>query len=215
MQPAALYAALRKQYGPNHPWWPARSRFEVMVGAILTQNTNWRNVELAIKNLRNADMLSIEKIANADLLSLKKLVRPAGFYNQKARRLRDISRHLDAKWSGNLDKFFNRPVWQIRDELLGLKGIGPETSDSILLYAGNKQVLPVDAYTFRIVNRLDSTKFKKYNELQSHLYKNLPHNVRLFKELHGLLVEHAKATCKTKPLCRQCVLAGGCKSRKV
>ena len=215
MQVSYLYTALRRQYGPNHPWWPARSRFEVIVGAILTQNTNWRNVEAAIANLRNADMLAVEKIANADLNVLKKMVRPAGFYNQKARRLRDITRHLHVKWNGNLDKFFGRPVWQIREELLELKGIGPETADSILLYAGNKPVLPVDAYTFRIINRLNKSDFKKYAELQTYFYKNMAHNVRTFKELHGLLVEHAKATCRAKPSCRRCMLAGSCASRKL
>jgi endonuclease-3 related protein len=215
MQPAYLHAALRKKYGPNHKWWPARSRFEVIVGAILTQNTNWRNVEAAIANLRKAEMLSIEKIASADLTTLKRLVRPAGFYNQKARRLRDISRYLMEKWNGNIDKFFNRAVWQIREELLDLKGIGPETADSILLYAGNKAVLPVDAYTFRIVNRLNKTDFKKYDELQNYFYKNMPHNVRSFKELHGLLVEHAKESCKTKPVCKHCIVASSCKSRQL
>jgi len=215
MQPTYLHVALRKKYGPNHTWWPARSRFEVIVGAILTQNTNWRNVEAAIANLRKAEMLNIEKIAGADLTALKKLVRPAGFYNQKARRLRDISRYLMERWNGNIDKFFNRAVWQIREELLDLKGIGPETADSILLYAGNKAVLPVDAYTFRIVNRLNKTDFKKYDELQNYFYKNMSHNVRSFKELHGLLVEHAKAACKTKPVCKQCIVASSCKSRQL
>jgi endonuclease-3 related protein len=214
MQPVSLYAALRRQYGPVHSWWPARSRFEVIVGAILTQNTNWRNVEAAITNLRKAEMLAIDKVANADLAFLKKLIRPAGFYNQKSHRLRDVSKYLLTKWDGNLDKFFNRAVWQIREELLELKGIGPETADSIILYAGNKPVLPVDAYTFRIVNRLNKTDFKKYPELQSYLYKNLPHNTKLFKEMHGLLVEHAKAACKAKPVCKECPVAGTCQSRK-
>ncbi|MBU5557842.1 MAG: endonuclease [Candidatus Aenigmatarchaeota archaeon] len=215
MQPSMIYTALRRQYGSNHSWWPAKSRFEVIVGAILTQNTAWRNVEAAISNLRKAKMLDISKISQADLATLKRLVRPAGFYNQKAKRLRDISRHLMAKWDGNLDRFFNRPVWQIRDELLELNGIGPETADSILLYAGNKPVLPVDTYTFRIINRLSKSNFRKYEELQGYFYKNICHNSRLFKELHALLVEHAKTTCKTKPICRQCVLAGACASRKL
>lgn len=215
MQPTTLYMSLRKQHGPNHSWWSARSRFEVIIGAILTQNTAWRNVEMAISNLRRGDMLKIENVANADLLLLKRLVRPAGFYNQKAHRIRGASKYLLEKWEGNLDKFFKRPVWQIREELLELKGIGPETADSILLYAGNKSVLPVDAYTFRIINRLNGTKLKRYNELQNVLYKGLPHNVRLFKELHGLIVEHAKAVCKASPVCKQCILAGGCASRKI
>ena len=215
MQLSSVYASLRKQYGPNHSWWSARSRFEVIIGAILTQNTNWRNVEVAISNLRRADMINIEEMADADLVELKRLVKPSGFYNQKAHRVRDIARHILVKWNGDLDKFFKRPVWQIREELLDLKGVGPETADSILLYAGNKSVLPIDAYTFRIINRLNGTKLNKYSELQSSLYKSLPHNVKLFKELHGLLVEHAKAVCKAKPVCRQCILAGGCASRKL
>lgn len=96
-----------------------------------------------------------------------------------------------------------------------MKGIGPETADSIILYAGNKPVLPIDAYTFRIINRLNKSDFKKYNEMQSYLYKNLTHNKKTFKELHGLLVEHAKATCRTKPVCKQCIVASSCKSRKL
>lgn len=112
MQPTLLYAALRKQYGPVHSWWPARSRFEVIVGAILTQNTAWRNVEIAIKNIRDSNSLSIEAIANMELRQLQRMIRPAGFYRQKADRLRGVARHFTQKYSGDLDKFFKRPVWR-------------------------------------------------------------------------------------------------------
>lgn len=213
MQPYGFYQALAKHF-PRQKWWKG-GKFEIIVGAILTQNTSWNNVEIALENLKKADMLNIEKLASADLNSIKKLIKPAGFYNQKARYIRIISKHLLDNFNGDLNKFFKRPVWRIREELLSLNGIGNETADSILLYAGNKPVFVVDAYTKRVSHRMGITHEKKYHELQKSFESNMPHNTKLFKEFHGLIVEHAKKYCKKKPECRICPVAGACKSRKV
>lgn len=213
MQPYGFYQALSKHF-PKQKWWKG-GKFEIIIGAILTQNTSWNNVEIALENLKKADMLNIEKLANTDLNSIKKLIKPAGFYSQKSKYIRTISKHLLDNFGGNLNKFFNRPVWRIREELLSLNGIGNETADSILLYAGNKPVFVVDAYTKRISHRMGMTKEKKYSELQKVFESNIPHDMKLFKEFHALIVEHAKKYCKKNPECKICPVAGGCKSRKI
>jgi len=146
------YHALFRAWGPQH-WWPAQSQFEVIVGAYLTQNTAWTNVERALKNLRAAHLLSVEGIRRAPLAELEQLIRPAGYFRQKARRLKLFVKFLDQRYGGSLGKLFAHPTNQLRDELLALNGIGPETADSILLYAGNHPVFVVDAYTRRIFAR--------------------------------------------------------------
>ena len=146
------YAALFRAAGPQH-WWPAQSRLEVIVGAYLTQNTAWTNVEKALANLRAAHLLSAKGIRQVSLADLERLIRPAGYFRQKARRLKLFVAYLDRHYEGSLTKLFGRPTHQLRQELLGLNGIGPETADSILLYAGNHPVFVVDAYTRRILTR--------------------------------------------------------------
>jgi endonuclease III related protein len=147
-----IFRILEAAMGPQH-WWPAGSAFEVVVGAYLTQNTAWTNVELAMGNLRGAGVLSIPGIRRAALEELERLVRPAGYYRQKAARLKRFVAHLDASYGGSLETMFARPVEALREELLGLAGIGPETADSILLYAASREVFVVDAYTRRIFER--------------------------------------------------------------
>ncbi len=151
-QVRAFYAALAKTWGPQH-WWPAQSRFEVIVGAFLTQNTSWRNVERALANLRGARTLSLAAIRRLPLARLQRLLRPAGYFRQKAQRLKNFIHFLDARYGGSLDRMFDRPTQVLREELLALNGVGPETADSILLYGGNHPVFVVDAYTRRIVER--------------------------------------------------------------
>ena len=146
------YRALFRVWGPQH-WWPARSRFEVIVGAYLTQNTAWANVEKALTNLRVARLLSIRGIRRASLAELERSIRPAGYFRQKAKRLKLFVAFLDDKYEGSLARLLARPTAQLREELLNLHGIGPETADSILLYAGNHPVFVVDAYTRRILTR--------------------------------------------------------------
>jgi endonuclease III related protein len=146
------YHTLFSAWGRQH-WWPAQSRFEVIVGAYLTQNTSWTNVEKALVNLRKAQLLSIGGIRNTPLPKLEKLIRSAGYFRQKAQRLKTFVRFLDERYGGSLTRMFARPTAELRDELLALNGVGPETADSILLYAGNHPVFVVDAYTRRILER--------------------------------------------------------------
>ena len=164
----AFYRALFRVWGPQH-WWPAETRFEVIVGAYLTQNTAWTNVELALANLRQADVLSVEGIRKASLRRLERLIRPSGYFHQKAARLKIFVRFLDKNHEGSLDHFFAQPTDQLREELLSLNGVGPETADSILLYAGNHPVFVVDAYTRRILDRHgilpEKTDYEEIREL--------------------------------------------------
>jgi endonuclease-3 related protein len=146
------YRALSLAWGAQH-WWPAESRFEVIVGAYLTQNTAWTNVEKALANLRDAQLLSVEGIRRVPLPQLERMIRPSGYFRQKAKRLRTFVAFLDKKYGGSLDQLFAQPTGKLRQELLGLNGVGPETADSILLYAGDHPVFVVDAYTRRILDR--------------------------------------------------------------
>lgn len=146
------YATLYRAWGAQH-WWPAETQFEVIVGAYLTQNTAWTNVERALSNLRRAQLLSVQGIRGVKLARLQRLIRPSGYFRQKAARLKTFVRFLDERYEGSLQRLFSEPTEKLRDELLSLNGIGPETADSILLYAGNHPVFVVDAYTRRIIDR--------------------------------------------------------------
>lgn len=146
------YAVLYSRWGAQH-WWPAETQFEVIVGAYLTQNTAWTNVERALENLRRADLLTVDGIRTAKLARLQRLIRPSGYFRQKAARLKTFIRFLDDCYDGSLQKLFSQPTKKLREELLALNGVGPETADSILLYAGNHPVFVVDAYTRRIIDR--------------------------------------------------------------
>jgi endonuclease III related protein len=146
------YLTLARAWGPQH-WWPARTRFEVIVGAYLTQNTAWTNVERALAGLRSAQLLSLDGIRRAPLATLERLIRPSGYFRQKAQRLKTFVAFVDRRYGGSLARMFSQPTNKLREELLGLNGIGPETADSILLYAGNHPVFVVDAYTRRILER--------------------------------------------------------------
>jgi len=146
------YRALYQAWGRQH-WWPADTAFEVIVGAYLTQNTAWTNVERALKNLRAAEALKVAGIRSIRLAKLERLIRPSGYFRQKANRLKTFVAFLDQNYDGSLEKLFSEPTAKLREELLGLNGVGPETADSILLYAGNHPVFVVDAYTRRILER--------------------------------------------------------------
>lgn len=147
-----FYRTLSLAWGEQH-WWPAETRFEVIVGAYLTQNTAWTNVERALANLRGAELLSVEGIRETPLGGLERLIRPSGYFRQKAKRLKTFVTFLDDKYGGSLERLFAQSTGRLREELLGLNGVGPETADSILLYAGNHPVFVVDAYTRRILDR--------------------------------------------------------------
>ena len=162
------YGALYRVWGTQH-WWPAETRIEVIVGAYLTQNTAWTNVELALRNLRKAKVLSVEGLRKVSLSRLQRLIRPSGYFRQKAARLKTFVAFLDKMYEGSLDRLFAQPTEQLREELLGLNGVGPETADSILLYAGNHPVFVVDAYTRRILDRHgilpEKTEYEEIREL--------------------------------------------------
>ncbi len=170
-------------WGPQH-WWPADSPFEVIVGAILTQNTAWTNVEKALQNLRDAGTLSFAAVRDCSLSELEQLIRPAGYFRQKAARLKDFALWLDREYAGSLEKLFRTDTQPLREKLLSLKGIGPETADSILLYAGQKEIFVVDAYTRRIFERhrlvRSSAKYDQIREMVENAVSaerpDLPHS---------------------------------------
>ena len=149
---AAIYSTLAREWGRQH-WWPAKSRFEVIVGAYLTQNTSWKNVEIAMRQLRSERVLSVDGIRNVSLPRLEGLIRSSGYFRQKARKLKTFVKFLDQSYAGSLSKMFAQPTAQLREQLLALNGVGPETADSILLYAGQHPVFVVDAYTRRLADR--------------------------------------------------------------
>jgi len=201
-----IYDLLYERFGPQH-WWPGGTPFEVIVGAILTQNTNWGNVEKAIANLKKAKSLTPEKLHKIETADLAKLIRPAGYYNIKASRLKNVIDWLFKNCAGKLAKLKNIPTFRLREELLGVSGVGPETADSVLLYALNRPVFVVDAYTRRILSRHRLIKFDaEYEQIKALFESNLPADIKLFNEYHALLVHTGKEFCKPTPLCDDCPL---------
>jgi len=207
----AIHLILEDHFGPLH-WWPAQSPFEVVVGAILTQNTAWRNVELAIANLRQADALTIEALAQMERGPLELLIRPAGFFRQKAERLQWLAQHLAAEWNADVALFCAGELEETRRRLLSHKGIGPETADSILLYAAQRPTFVVDAYTRRIFARLGLLAGdESYEAIRLLFTQQLPEEVALYNEYHAQIVNLAKSCChKNRPLCSHCPLVSRC-----
>jgi endonuclease-3 related protein len=203
----AFYGAMFQAYGPQG-WWPAETPFEVVVGAILTQNTNWKNVERAIANLKREGLLGAGALAAVDLARLAEAIRPAGYFRIKAARLKNFIRMLTGKFGGDLDALFALKTQALREVVLGVKGIGPETADSIVLYAAGKSVFVVDAYTARVLRRhgmidLEAT----YEDIQQLMRSALPDDVPMFQEYHALLVAVGKRHCKKRaPGCAGCPL---------
>ncbi len=184
------------------------------MGAILTQNTNWGNVEKAISRLKEADRLTAAGIAALAPEELAELIRPAGYFNVKARRLQAFVTFLHRRAAGNLERLFAGDWPQLRQELLAVQGIGPETADSMLLYAGNRPSFVVDAYTRRIFSRLGLVAADiGYEPLRAFCMARLPADAALFNEYHALLVEHGKQVCRTRPRCDECCLAAHCARR--
>jgi len=205
-----IYERLLEKYGPQR-WWPAEERFEVIVGAILTQSAAWTNVEKALNNLKAAGKLSPGGLRSLSEAELAALVRPSGYYNVKARKLRAFARWFGREYDDNLDRLFDNDVQPLRRQLLAVYGIGEETADSIILYAGNKPVFVIDAYTRRIVDRLGLTPpDRSYAGYQRLFTSDLPPDAKLFNEYHALLVRHGKETCRKRPRCESCSLAPSC-----
>lgn len=201
-----VYQILSSAFGPQY-WWPAQTLFEVMVGAILVQNTNWANTERAIHNLKVKKLLSPQKLKAIGLKSLSTAIKPAGYFNVKAKRLKNFINFFFKAYRGNLIKMKSQDGEILRRQLLDVNGIGPETVDSILLYALDKPYFVVDAYTKRVFSRHGFLKGKlEYAQVQKFFTERLPRNRKLYNEYHALIVRLAKDFCRTKPLCERCPL---------
>lgn len=208
MQSALLdiYRKLYKSFGPQH-WWPGDTPFEIIIGAILTQNTNWQNVEKAINNLKKNKSLNPKKLKKIPIKNLARIIRPSGYYNIKARRLKEFINFLQDEYNFKLSSMAKEKTKILRKKLLEVKGIGPETADSILLYALNKPIFVVDAYTKRILTRHNILNHNPaYHETQKYFMDNLPRNTKLFNEYHALLVRLGKEYCRKTPRCGECPL---------
>jgi endonuclease III related protein len=205
-----VFDRLLAKYGPQG-WWPAESPFEVIVGAILIQQTAWQNAERALANLREANALSPEGLRSLSEDEMASLIRPSGFFRSKARKLKAFITLLYEHFDGDLERMLSAPADELRAALLATHGIGPETADSILLYAAGRPSFVIDAYTRRIFRRLGITPERDaYHAWQAMFMTALPPHAPLFNEYHALIVEHGKRTCRPAPLCGRCVLLDAC-----
>ncbi len=203
-----IYDRLYEHFGPQH-WWPGETPFEVTVGAILTQNTNWGNVEKAIENLKKERALNPWSLRAMSLSRLASLIRPAGYYNVKARRLKNFLDFLIREYSGSMEKMRNEELTVMRRKLLSVNGIGPETADSIMLYALEKPVFVIDAYTKRFLSKHTVMSHNSsYETFQEFFHAQLKKEASLFNEYHALIVRLAKEYCRTRPRCSGCPLEG-------
>ena len=201
------YNSLFTAFGPQH-WWPGKTQFEVIVGAILTQNTSWTNVERAVANLRRAKLLSASAIEGAPPSQLETLIRPSGYFRQKARKLKAFCAFLRTQYRGSLKRMFETPTIVLREKLLGVFGVGPETADSILLYAGEHPVFVADAYAKRMLARHGWADAEaKYDDIRWMVERQFPGNTERFNEFHALIVNTGKNFCRAhEPLCGECPL---------
>lgn len=203
-----IYHKLYHAFGPQH-WWPGDSPFEIAVGAILTQNTNWANVEKAIENLKTKMVLNSKSIHKMKTERLASLIRPAGYFNIKAGRLKSFIKFLMNDYHGSMKRMRNEEMQTLRTKLLNVHGIGPETADSILLYALDKPVFVTDAYTKRALSRHNIVKHDdSYDHVQNLFHSTLKKDTVLFNEYHALFVKLGKTNCRKKPLCQGCPLEG-------
>ncbi|RKY05271.1 endonuclease III domain-containing protein [Candidatus Poribacteria bacterium] len=210
LSPLRLYKLLFERYGPQG-WWPGETPFEVAIGAILTQATAWRNAERAIENLKSASLLSPRGLFEIDERGLAELIRPAGFQNLKARRIKSFVDHLFGRYGGSLERMFSKGAEELREELLSIKGIGRETADAITLYAAGKPTFVIDSYTRRLLSRLGMADERAgYEELRRFFMENLPPDLEIYKEYHALIVRHCKEVCRKRPLCERCHLKQNC-----
>ena len=206
----AVYQRLLQRYGPQH-WWPGETPFEVIIGAILTQSAAWTNVDKALANLKEARVFSPRALRELPLEELASLLRPSGYFNAKARKVRAFVEHLGAHYGDDLDAFLGQDVETLRGELLSIYGIGEETADDILLYAADKPSFVIDAYTRRILGRLEVTpELDTYGAWRAIFHHALPPDVSLYNEYHALLVAHGKETCRKTPRCQGCCLLALC-----
>lgn len=205
-----VYLRLAARYGPQQ-WWPGESRLEIILGAILTQATAWTNVEKAMLNLKNAGLLSIQALRDIPEAELADILRPSGFFNAKARKVKAFVDHLWDNYGGDLNYFLTKDASELRRELLSIHGIGEETADDIIVYAAEKPSFVIDAYTRRILKRLDlAPRANSYGAHQQLFHQGMPADPVLFNEFHALLNRHGKETCKKEPRCGGCCLLELC-----
>ncbi|MEM3791669.1 MAG: endonuclease III domain-containing protein [Candidatus Micrarchaeaceae archaeon] len=203
-----IYKRLKGAYGFLN-WWPGETKDEILIGAILTQRTNWRNVERAINRLKERGLLSIEKICDANPDDLANEIKGSGFYREKAKRLKEICKYIVENY-GSIENMMGKGMNELREELLSLKGIGNETADDILLYALEKPSFVVDAYTFRLIERVFGKKAKNYYEAKRLFEESIEKDLEVYKDYHAQIVEHSKRHCRSKPICEGCPLADIC-----
>ena len=207
-----IYRRLYQEYGPQG-WWPGDGPLDVVIGAILTQSAAWTNVEMALQNLKAADCWSLEAINRCPEADLALIIIPCGFFNSKSRKLKAFASHVFSHYQGNLSDFLGQDLQHLRDELLSIHGIGPETADDILVYAAGIPSFVIDVYTKRILQRMGlalGINDKDYYGFQSLLHEALPTDVIMFNEYHALLDEHAKNACTKVPQCSACCLRDLC-----
>lgn len=204
-----VYRLLYEHFGPQG-WWPSETPFETMVGAVLTQNTSWSNVAKAIAGLKDAGLMSYESLSLCSVDEIAQYIKSSGYYNLKAKRLRNLLDMIENQYDGRLEHFLDDELQVARERLLGVKGIGPETADSILLYACGHPIFVVDMYTHRVFSRHNMVDEEtEYQTMQDIFMNELPLNAGLFNEFHALVVRVAATYCKkTNPLCDQCPLQG-------
>ena len=207
----SIYKRLFAAYGEQH-WWPGSDPFEIIVGAILTQQVTWKNVEKALAALKAANLLKPETLLLAPLDEVATLIRPTIYYNAKAKKLHSFLLFLKERHHGDLEDLFSLSITALREELLSVHGIGEETADSVILYAAGKPSFVIDAYTRRIVQRLGLISgTEKYAALRALFMENIPHDVKLYNEYHALFVRHGKERCRVRsPLCSGCPLGDMC-----
>lgn len=207
-----IYNRLLDHFGPQQ-WWPGDTNLEILVGAILTQGVAWRNVEKAMDNLKTAGKLGIDSLAALSDEELAEFIRPTLYHRQKARKVKGMMQHIIDHYDSSLDMMLKTPTLQLRQELLQIWGIGPETADSILLYAGQHRIFVVDAYTRRIFSRLGMVPENiTYGHMQAFMEARVPAETRLYNEYHALLVALGAVCCgKTRPRCKQCPVSPACK----
>lgn len=203
-----IYKKLHKAFGPQR-WWPGDTPFEIAVGAILTQNTNWGNVEKAINNIKSAKALNPKELYKMDVSKLAKLIRPAGYFNIKAKRLKAFIDFLMHEYSGSMDKMRKEDIHTLKEKLLSVNGIGPETADSILLYALDKPIFVIDAYTKRVLSRHGIMEHDRpYHEFQELFHSAIKNNLKVYNEYHALFVRVGKTYCRPRADCDNCPLKG-------
>jgi endonuclease-3 related protein len=201
-----MYHLMLNHFGPQH-WWPAADALEMMVGAILTQNTSWKNVEKAIKNLKKRSILNIRALHSISVPELAEEIRPAGYFNIKAARLKNLINFIVERYNGDVSMLLTEKTDILREGLLSIRGVGSETADSILLYAVGRPIFVIDSYTHRILNRHGLADDQaSYHELQELFMDNLAEDTGLFNEFHALIVGIGKQYCRRKPLCGNCPL---------